>query len=176
MKSKQTITKLAAAMALLAAGLMAGPTTTHPRTIEDRVRHEILMVPYIGVFDNVAFSVDNGEVTLSGQVVRPVDKVNLEQAVKHAEGVTSVTNQIEVLPVSMFDDQIRSQTLRTLLHRPPLDRYFAGVQPSIRIIVKNGHVTLDGVVLNNMDRQVAYMAANSIPGVFSVTNNLRAER
>jgi osmotically-inducible protein OsmY len=74
-----------------------------------------------------------------------------------------------------MDDQIRVRTLRTLLRSAPLDKYFQGVQPSIRIIVKNGDVTLDGVVLNNGDRQIAYMAANGVPGVFSVKNNLQIE-
>jgi osmotically-inducible protein OsmY len=86
-----------------------------------------------------------------------------------------VNNQIEVLPLSPFDDQIRYRTLNTLLRSAPLSKYFLGVQPSIRIIVKNGNVTLDGVVLNNTDRQVAYIAANGVSGVFSVTNNLRTE-
>ena len=166
------MTKLIAGLALASAALVAGPT----RTLQDQVRHEILMVPYIGVFDNVAFSVDNGGVTLHGQVTRPVDKRNLEQAVKSVEGVTQVNNQIEVLPLSAFDDQIRFRTLSSLLRTAPLNKYFVGVQPSIRIIVKNGNVMLDGVVLNNMDRQVAYMAANGVSGVFSVTNNLHTEK
>jgi len=86
-----------------------------------------------------------------------------------------VNDQIEVLPLSRFDDQIRVRTLRTLLRSAPLDKYFQGVQPSIRIIVRNGDVTLDGVVLNSGDRQIAFMAANQVPGVFAVTNNLRIE-
>jgi len=89
--------------------------------------------------------------------------------------VTAVNDQIEVLPLSRFDDQIRVRTLRTLVRSASLDKYFRGVQPGIRIIVKNGNVTLDGVVLNSGDRQIAYMAANQVPGVFSVTNNLQLE-
>lgn len=162
-------------LALMAAALMAGPAS-QPRTLEQQVRHEILTVPYIGVFDNPTWEIDNGVVTLSGQVTQPVEKYNLEQAVKGVEGVTRVENHIEVLPLSPFDDRIRVRTLRTLLRSAPLDKYFQGVQPSIRIIVKNGHVTLDGVVLNNADRQFAYMSANGVSGVFSVTNNLRAEK
>ena len=172
---KNMIKKLTVGVALMSAALLAGPSS-HPRTIEQDVRHEILMVPYIGVFDNPSWSVDNGVVTLSGEVTQPVDKHNLEQAVKGVEGVTRVENNIEVLPLSTFDDQIRVRTLRTLLRTAPLDKYFQGVQPSIRIIVKNGHVTLDGVVLNNADRQFAFMAANQVSGVFSVTNNLHAEK
>ena len=155
--------------------LMAG-TSARPRTMEDRVRHEILSVPHSNVFDNVAYSLDSGVVTLSGQVRRPVSKDYVEQAVKQVEGVTRVDNQIEVLPLSPFDDQIRIATLRTLERSAPLSRYFLGTNPSIRIVVKNGNVTLDGVVLNSGDRQIAHMAANQVSGVFSVANNLRIEK
>jgi hyperosmotically inducible protein len=99
----------------------------------------------------------------------------VERAVKNISGVTAVNDQIEVLPLSRFDDQIRFRTLRAMLRSAPLDKYFRGVQPGIRIIVKNGNVTLDGLVLNIGDRQLAYMAANQVPGVFSVTNNLQTE-
>ena len=169
---KNMIKKMTVGVALMSAALFAGPS----RSIEQQVRHEILMVPYIGVFDNPTWQIDYGVVTLSGEVTQPIEKYNLERAVKGVEGVTRVENNIEVLPLSPFDDQIRARTLRTLLRTAPLDKYFQGVQPSIRIIVKNGHVTLDGVVLNNADRQFAYMAANQVSGVFSVTNNLRAEK
>ena len=170
---KSLMIKLAVGVALLGSALMA--KTTHPKTLEDQVRHEILTDPYIGVFDNPAFAIDNGVVTLLGEVTQPVYKYNLEQAVKTVKGVTRVNNQIEVLPLSPFDDQIRYRTLNTLLRSASLSKYFLGTQPSIRIIVKNGNVTLDGVVLNNFDRQVAYMAANGVSGVFSVTNNLHTD-
>ena len=150
-------------------------TNPVPRTLEDQVRHEILMVPYIGVFDNLSYKVDNGVVTLTGQVTQPVRKSDVENAVKRIHGVIAVNDQIEVLPLSPFDDRIRVRTLRTLLRTASLGKYFQGVQPSIRIIVKNGDVTLDGFVLNNGDRQIAYMAANGVPGVFSVINNLQIE-
>lgn len=163
-----------AGVALMGATLF-GASNPAPRALEDQVRHEILMVPYIGVFDNLNYQVDNGVVTLSGQVTQPVRKTDVERAVQSISGVTAVNDQIEVLPLSPFDDQIRVQTLRTMLRSAPLDKYFQGVQPSIRIIVKNGDVTLDGVVLNDGDRQIAYMAANQVPGVFAVTNNLRVE-
>ena len=171
---KSMMTKLTVGLALMGAALMAEPSA-QPRSLEDQVRHEILMVPYIGVFDNLSYSVNSGVVTLSGQVTRPVDKDRLGRVVKSLNGVTTVNNQIEVLPLSPFDDQIRFQTLRTLLRSASLDKYFRGTQPGIHIIVKNGNVTLDGVVLNNADRQIAYMAANGVSGVFSVTNNLRTE-
>ena len=174
--SKTIIRKLTIGVAgvVMSAALFAGPSS-HPRTLEQQVRHEILSVPYIGVFDNPSWQIENGVVTLSGEVTQPVYKYDIEQAVKGVEGVTRVQNNIEVLPLSIFDDQIRIQTLRTLLRTASLGKYFQGVQPDIRIIVKNGHVSLDGVVLNSADRQFAFMAANRVSGVFSVTNNLRTE-
>jgi len=99
-----------------------------------------------------------------------------EQNVKDVPGVTAVQNQIEVLPLSRFDDDIRLRTLRAIHNTSSLYRYFMGVNPSIRIVVKNGHVTLDGIVQNQADKQLAFMAANRVPNVFSVTNNLRAEK
>src|ERR1019366_4391531 len=173
--AKYIATAIAAGAGLMGVTLSAA-TNPMPRTLEDQVRHEILMVPYIGVFDNLNYQVNNGVVTLSGQVTQPVRKLDVERAVESINGVTAVNDQIEVLSFSPMDDQIRVRTLRTLLRSAPLDKYFQGVQPSIRIIVKNGDVTLDGVVLNGGDRQIAYMAANGVPGVFSVTNNLRTER
>jgi hyperosmotically inducible periplasmic protein len=172
--AKYIATAIATGVALMGVTLLAA-TDPAPRTLEDQVRHEILMVPYIGVFDNLSYKVDNGVVTLFGQVTQPVRKTDVERAVQRIPGVTAVNDQIEVLPLSGFDDQIRARTLRTLLRSAPLDKYFQGVQPGIRIIVKNGDVTLDGVVLNNGDRQIAYMAANQVPGVFKVTNNLQLE-
>jgi hyperosmotically inducible protein len=171
--TKYIATAIAAGVGLMGATLLAA--TNPPRTLEDQVRHEILMVPYIGVFDNLNYQVNNGVVTLSGEVTQPVRKTDVERAVESIPGVTAVNDQIEVLPLSPMDDQIRVRTLRTMLRSAPLDKYFQGVQPSIRIIVKNGDVTLDGVVLNDGDRQIAYMTANQVPGVFSVTNNLRTE-
>ena len=170
--AKYIATALATGVALMSATLSAA-TNPIPRTLEDQVRHEILMVPYIGVFDNLSYKVDNGVVTLFGQVTQPVRKADVERAVQRIAGVTAVNDRIEVLPLSRFDDQIRVRTLRTMSRSAPLDKYFQGVQPGIRIIVKNGNVTLDGVVLNTGDRQIAYMAANQVPGVFSVTNNLQ---
>ena len=162
--------------ALPATTLLAGPTK-QAGSIEDRVRHELVMLPYFNVFDDLSFRVDSdGTVTLFGAVTQPYLKSDAERSVKRLAGVTRVDNEIEVLPLSPFDDQIRLRTYRALVRTSPLDHYFWGTQPSIRIVVKNGHVVLDGVVSNNMDSQLAYMAANRVPGVFSVTNNLRTEQ
>ena len=165
---------LAAMLAVTSAALVAAPT--NHRTLADSVRHELVMLPYVGVFDNLSYSVaDDGSVTLSGSVVRPVTRGDAETAVKHLTGVTSVNNQIEVLPLSGFDDRIRFAALRSLVNSTPLNRYFLGTQPSIRIIVKNGNITLDGVVRNDTDRQFASLMANGVSGAFSVTNNLQTE-
>ncbi|HME34739.1 MAG TPA: BON domain-containing protein [Candidatus Sulfotelmatobacter sp.] len=137
------------------------------------VRHELLMLPYFGVFDNIAYKVDGYNVTLMGQVVRPVTKSDAENAVKHIEGVEKVDNQIEVLPPSPMDDGIRRREFRAIYGYPALERYALGVQKPIRIIVKGGHVTLEGVVDSEGDKNIAGIRANGVSNVFSVTNNLQ---
>jgi hyperosmotically inducible protein len=143
--------------------------------ITREVRHELLMLPYFGVFDYIAYKVDGYTVTLLGQVVRPTLKSDAENVVKHIEGVEKVDNQIEVLPVSPMDDGLRLRLYREIYGYPALEKYALGVQKPIRIIVKNGHVTLEGVVDNETDKNLAGLRANSVPGIFSVTNNLRVE-
>ena len=141
--------------------------------IAREVRHELLMLPYFGVFDYIAFKVDNGTVTLLGQVVRPTLKSDAENAVKRIEGVERVDNQIEVLPPSPMDDQLRLRLFRAIYGDPQLQKYELGVQKPIRIIVKNGHVTLEGVVDSQADKDLANIRARSVPGTFSVDNNLQ---
>lgn len=143
--------------------------------ITREVRHELLMLPYFGVFDNIAYKVEGGTVTLLGQVVRPSLKSDAENAVKHIEGVDRVDNQIEVLPPSSMDDRLRMELYRAIYGYPALEKYALGVQKPIRIIVKNGRVTLEGVVDNEGDKNFAGMRANGVPGSFSVTNNLRVD-
>lgn len=141
--------------------------------IQREVRHELLMLPYVTVFDNLAYEVRGYEVILHGQVTRPVLKSDAENAVKRVEGVEKVDNQIEVLPTSSMDDQLRRRLYRAIYGYPPLQKYSLGVQQPIRIIVKNGHVTLAGVVDNEADKNAAGIRANSVPGIFSVTNDLQ---
>lgn len=141
--------------------------------IQKEVRHELLMLPFETVFDNLAYRVDGYDVTLLGQVTSPVVKSSAGDAVKRIEGVEKVDNQIEVLPVSPNDDRLRRQLYRAIYGFPSLQRYALGVQKPIRIIVKNGHATLEGVVDNDGDKNVAGIRANGVHGVFSVTNNLR---
>jgi hyperosmotically inducible protein len=141
-----------------------------------KVRKELVMLPYYGVFDNFAFRVDDSIVTLMGSVTRPTLKSSAENVVKRIEGVTAVVNQIEVLPLSSFDDRIRIAVLRSIYGSSNLSRYGLGAQPSIRIIVKRGEVTLEGVVNNEADRNIAFIRANGVAGVFKVTNNLRLDK
>jgi len=156
----------------LAQGNAAGPNDG-ALAISKKVRHELVMMPYVTIFDNLSYKVDGGTVTLCGKVTRPVLKDDAGRLVSRIEGVEHVDNQIEVLPLSPFDNQIRRAAARAIYGYPMLNRYGWGTQPSIRIIVENGHVTLEGVVNSQTDRNVAGIRANSVPGVFSVTNDLR---
>ncbi len=144
--------------------------------IQKEVRHELVMLPYYDVFDHLAFRVDGYRVTLLGQVTRPSLKRDAEQAVKRVEGVERVNNRIEVLPVSPMDDRLREQLFRSIYGFGSLQKYGVGSNKSIHIIVKHGHVTLEGVVDNQADRNLANMLANSVFGVFSVTNHLQVAR
>ncbi|PYU19139.1 MAG: transport-associated protein [Acidobacteria bacterium] len=137
------------------------------------VGHELIQVPWLSVFDNLQYGVKGSEVTLSGQVWQPVTKDDAQTAVKRIEGVTKVNNNIEVLPTSPMDDQIRRAEYRAIYGEPQLQRYAMGVLPSIHIIVKNGHVTLAGTVDSQMDKDVAEIRAKSVPNVFSVDDNLQ---
>jgi hyperosmotically inducible periplasmic protein len=144
--------------------------------LTNQVRRQLVMLPWLSVFDNLEYRVEGNKVVLSGEVVRPVLKDDAANAVKHIEGVESVENDIEVLPLSNFDNQIRRQELRAIYSFPSLQRYGLGTMPSIRIIVKNGHVTLEGAVSDQSDKNAAGIRANGVANVFSVTNNLRVEK
>ncbi|MGB9072981.1 MAG: BON domain-containing protein [Terriglobales bacterium] len=140
------------------------------------VRHELVMLPFYGVFDNLAYQVaSDGTVTLTGQVARPTLKSDAEKSVKRIEGVEKVVNNIEVLPTSPNDDRIRRAAYRAIYGNSVLSQYQLRAVPPIHIIVNKGHITLEGVVARQMDKQVAGMQANGVHGVFSVTNNLRVE-
>jgi len=139
------------------------------------VRHELVMLPYYGVFDDLSYRVDGGTVTLFGAVTRPTLKSDAENVVKRLEGVERVVNNITVLPLSSTDDQIRLATYRAVYGFPSLNRYSLNAVPPIHIIVNNGKVTLTGVVANEADKNAAGIQANGVPGVFSVTNDLRIE-
>jgi len=175
----KSVTLLATLLAFLSLTAIAQdaqrdqPSAKSQDRITREVRHELLMLPYFGVFDNIAFKVDGGTVTLLGQVVRPSLKSDSENAVKRIEGVERVDNQIEVLPTSPMDDRLRIRLFRAIYQYPPLQKYALGVQKPIRIIVKNGRVTLEGVVDSDADKNLVGMRANSVSGIFEVTNNLQ---
>ncbi len=151
------------------------PAKYEARVVQE-VRHELVLLPYYSVFDNLAFKVEGDKVTLLGQVTRPTLKSDAEARVKKIEAVSSVDNQIEVLPLSPNDDRLRLALFRAIYSAPPLQRYSLQAVPPIHIIVKNGHVTLEGVVDSEADKNLAGIQANSVPGVFSVTNNLRVAK
>jgi hyperosmotically inducible protein len=139
------------------------------------VRHELVMLPYYGVFDNLEFRIEGNTVVLSGQVTRPTLKSDAGNVVKKVEGVATVVNNIEVLPLSPNDDRIRLAAYRAIFSRPGLDRYSLMAVPPIHIIVKNGNITLTGVVGRQADKDLAGIAANGVSGAFGVTNNLQVE-
>lgn len=146
------------------------------KRITQEVRHQLVMLPFYSVFDNLAYQVSpDGSVTLLGQVLNPTLKGDAERAVKTIEGVERVVNNIEVLPTSPNDDRIRRAVYRAIYGNDVLAPYSLRAVPPIHIIVKNGNVTLTGVVARQMDKQIAEMQAKSVSGVFSVENNLQVE-
>jgi BON domain-containing protein len=141
-----------------------------------KIRKELVTLPFYGVFDNLAFKYEEGVVTLYGQVSRPTLKKDAARVVERVAGVDQVINKIEVLPLSNFDDRIRMAVYRAIYRQPGIDRLAIQAVPPIHIIVKNGNVTLEGVAPNKGDAARAFIAANGVPGVFSVKNNLRIEK
>ena len=168
-------TKILSALVALALAVSTAPLFARAPQADlgDAVRHELVMLPYYSVFDDLGYQVNGSTVTLTGDVVWPVLKSDAEHAVKRIPGVTNVVNDIRVLPLSPFDNQTRMAVYRSIFSFGGLYRYAMGAIPSIHIIVDNGHVTLKGVVDNDADKNMAYIRANGVPGVFSVTNDLR---
>jgi len=175
MKFKSKLMSIFALLILIGSVVVAGAAPPEQKSTMNKVRKELVTLPWYGVFDNLEYKVEGDTVTLYGQVLKPTTRRDAERRVAKIEGVDRVINNIEVLPLSGFDDSIRARTYRSIFRTGGLFRYAMGANPSLHIIVRNGHVTLEGVVSNRMDSQLAYMAANSVPGVFSVTNNLRVE-
>ncbi|MFN0088259.1 MAG: BON domain-containing protein [Blastocatellia bacterium] len=141
-----------------------------------KIRKELVTLPYFSVFDNMAFKIEEGVVTLYGQVTRPTLRKDAERVVERVDGVDQVINKIEVLPLSNFDDRIRVAVFRAIYRQPSLNRLALQAVPPIHIIVKNGNVTLEGVVASKTDSTLAFIAANGVSNVFSVKNNLQIER
>ena len=149
-----------------------GPAVTQTDPVTQQVMHQIRMYPYYSVFDDVKVRVDNGNVELIGEVTQPYKKSDLNRIVAHTPGVTTVTNDVKVLPLSNFDNRIRVQTARAIFRDPVLSKYAIQAVPPIHIIVDNGHVTLEGVVDTQFDDTIIRTRANQVPNVFSVTDNL----
>lgn len=192
---KKRITRKLAHIGLavaLGASLMAAPTAfarghykaaatqnmtrTDVYGVSQEVRHRLLMLPYYGVFDWLQYQVQpDGTVTLDGAVTRPTTKSSAEKTVSRIEGVTNVDNNIDVLPPSPTDDRLRIALYRNI-YSGPLFHYATGSLNTIHIIVDHGRVTLEGTVSSSGDKTIAYTRANEVPGIFSVTNNLRVTR
>jgi len=189
--SKTVMNRYASLQFVMALGLVvlavvqSGYSAQQRRTFSPRaqeriireVRHNLLMLPnYGGAFDHIAFRLNGYDVVLLGQVVQATLKNDAEHAVKRVEGVERVENQIEILPPSPGDDRLRRALFRAIYGYPSLQHYGVGSNRPIHILVKSGHVTLEGVVSNKADKNVAGVRANSVPGAFSVTNNLVVEK
>jgi hyperosmotically inducible periplasmic protein len=183
---KIVTTFVAAGITLLPMHLFAGQKGTpqipyvHGPANENRiakeVRHQLVMLPYYSIFDDLSFQVNGGTVTLMGAVTRPTLKSDAENVTKGVEGVTQVNNQIEVLPLSPNDDHIRRAMARVIYGDPTIgNRYGYQALPSIHILVKNGNVTLTGLVANQFDKNLINTRANGVPNVFKVVNNLQVE-
>ena len=164
-------------MIVFAAAVLGTQTS---QRAEDRipreVRHELVMLPYYDVFDYLTYRVDGPKVSLFGQVTLPTLKSDAEKVVKKVESVETVENQIEVLPLSPNDDRVRRAAYRAIFSKAPLQRYQLSAVPPIHIIVKNGDITLEGVVANDGDKNMAEIAAKGVHGAFSVKNNLRIDK
>lgn len=175
--NKVLLAAAVSALSLASASTSASAPATGDAGIAEKLRHEVVMYPRYTIWDNVNFRVDSGHVELMGQVSQPFKSADLVRIAKSVPGVASVTNELKVLPLSGFDDQLRFRVARAVYGYPALSRYGLGALPSIHIIVDNGRVTLEGVVANDMDKQLAGVRANQAGLSFgAVTNNLRVER
>lgn len=170
----------ALAVGLMSSAFAAPSSPTANDRLDQRlykeVHHALAMIPQTTVFDNLSYRVDGSTVTLYGQVRDAIIKDEAQSAVKHLEGVERVENRIEILPASFNDDRIRGQVARAVFGDPRLSSYAIQPLPPIRIIVKNGHVDLVGVVRTQAEKDSAFIRANGVPGVFSVKNNLQVEQ
>ena len=170
---------------LMAAALLAGVAAATTKAganlpqsdsdIAKNVRHEVVMYPRYSIWDDVGFRVVNGNVSLLGEVNQPFKKLDIERLVRNVPGVTSVTNEIKVLPLSSMDDRLRSQVANAIYRDPILSGYAMGAVPAIHIIVENGHVTLTGMVNSDMEKQIAGIRAASSLSFGPITNNLVVE-
>jgi len=169
---KRLATFLASAVLMIPAVMQAKPA--RPVSLQEAVRHQLATMSRYTAFDDISFRLEGNTVILSGEVHKPIVKSDAKNAVSHVEGVTNVVNNIEVLPLSPNDDRIRLAVYRAIYGAPTLSaRYAQLASPPIHIIVKNGHVRLEGFVANQMDRNIAGIRANGVFGAFSVKNDLK---
>lgn len=170
---KRLVLSLTLTGLLLVPAAAFATTNSAPSPLEETVRHKLVMLPYYSVFDELRFQVDGNTVTLTGEVTRPSLSSDAVAAVSRIAGVKQVINDIEVLPLSSYDNWLRLAVSQAVYSQPGFQKYAGGSNPSIHIIVKNGNVTLEGTVLNNLDSRLAYVRARDVGGSFSVTNNLK---
>ena len=178
---KTSLKLMLAAMLVAVGSAMASAdqmpaATDNDAQIVQKIVHEIRLYPRYTIFDNINVKVRDGEVDLAGQVSQPFKKADMGRIAQHVAGVRSVSNEIEVLPTSLFDDRLRLQVARSIYRDPSLSRYAIQAIPPIHIIVDNGHVTLEGVVNNDMEKTIAGVRASQVGLSFGqVVNNLRVE-
>ena len=165
---KSTIFLAIAVVISIHAGVMGRTTLTE---MEETVRDELLRLPYYGVFDNINFQIQGTKVVLNGQVTRAAVKRSAEGAINRLNFVSAVQNNLEVLPLSKNDRQIRNKLLRSIYSNGDFLHY-GRVHAPVRIIVKNGNVRLVGSAFSELHKNLAQRKAMNIPGVFSVTNDL----
>jgi hyperosmotically inducible protein len=181
--SKQELIKFTVALALVcvfnpvAAHKTFAAAPVQTAKIIREVRHELVTLPYYGVFDWLEFVVQpDNTVVLRGQVLRPTTKSDAENRVEDIEGVSRVVNEVEVLPLSPSDDRLRRALYRAIYgSNSPLFRYAVQAVPPIHIVVRNGRATLKGIVANKSDANLAYIRARGVPGLFDVKNELKIE-
>ena len=171
---KQLLNRSFLAVAL-GALLVTGNLAAKETTLNEKVRHELNMLPYLGVFDAINYEINGHTVILTGAVHYPALSLDAARAVKAIPGIEAVDNQLEVLPLSHFDDQIRVAAWRAIYSWPTMSRVSTMPVPPVRILVKNGVITLVGVVPTKADKDVLNIRANSVSGVFAVNNNLTVE-
>lgn len=170
------MTKLLGSVLFVTSLATAASNVGELRPVENRIRQELVRMPFLSLYDNLSFTVDEyGNVTLRGETIRPTIRTDAENLVRKVEGVAAVENRIEVLPLSPYDNGLRLRVARAVYGAPALNRYLLHPNPPIRIIVKDGNVTLKGVVANDADRTIAGIQASSVAGAFSVANELRVE-
>jgi hyperosmotically inducible periplasmic protein len=151
----------------------ARPAENATTNLSREIHHQILALPFYSVFDSINFVLEGHKVTLTGQVLRRTLKEHAQAAVKSIEGVDTVVDQIEVLPVSPTDDDLRRAIYRALYEDPVLERYATETVPPVHIIVKNGHVTLEGTLESVSDKNLAGARAATVPNVAGIKNDLQ---